>query len=723
MHPDETLIRLADEAGIEPRYWDIQGRLHEATSETLRALLEALGIPAQTNAEAAASLSRLIAEPWRSVLAPVIVAREHGEIDVPFRLPAAETARTIRWRIRLETGEIEVGEAALADMPVEETGTVDGAPINLRRLRLPPLPPGYHEFHMEASGEAATTLIVAPLRCHLPAKFASARCWGLTTQLYSLNTQANWGMGDFGDIRMLIENTAPLGVDAIGLNPLHALFLDTPEQASPYSPNSRLFRNPLYLDPSSMPDFSESSEARALFDMPDMIRALSIARDGPLVNYKAVAALKLALLQLMRRSFEEKHLSEENGRGQEYRNYVERAEEALERFATYQALAEHLGTHDWRQWPDGYRDCASREVRVFQEAQSGRISFFKYLQWLCEEAFSGAAKLARARGMAVGLCNDLAISVDASSADHWANRDLFAGQARVGAPPDPFNELGQEWGVVPLIPHRLKATGYAHFIALLRANMRHAGALRIDHIMGWQRLFMIPAGASPADGAYVRFPLDELMAIAALESQRNECLIIGEDLGTVPAGFRERMSGANMLSCRVLYFERGHDRFHQPEEYPALASVSASTHDLATLHGFWTGDDIAAKAQLGALATAEEEARARAERAHDKRLLLQALADEGLLPQGADPSDADRTAWSPELGSALHLYLARTPACLVMVQLDDLAGEEHQANLPGSTTQYPNWRRRLSRDLSELLNDPAIRCQMEEITAERARRL
>lgn len=722
MYSDETLIRLADAAGIEPRYWDIQGRLHEATSETLRALLEALGIPAQTDADAAASLSRLIAEPWRNVLAPAIVGREHDEIEVSFRLPAAESTGSIRWCIRLESGEIETGEAALADMPVEESGSIDGLPISLRHLRLPPLPPGYHEFRLERSGEAIATLIVAPMRCYLPAKFASAPCWGLSTQLYSLNTQENWGMGDLDDLRMLIENSAPMGVDAIGLNPLHALFLDIPEQASPYSPNSRLFRNPLYLAPGSMPDFLESSEARALFDMPEMMRALSIARDGSLVNYKAVAALKLALLQLMRRSFEKKHLSEESRRGREYRNFVEQAGVALERFATFQALAEHLGTHDWRQWPVGYRDCASREVHAFQEAQSGRIAFFKYLQWLCEEAFSGMAKLARARGMEVGLCNDLAISVDASGADHWANRDLFAGQARVGAPPDPFNELGQEWGVVPLIPHRLRATGYAHFIALLCANMRHAGALRIDHIMGWQRLFMIPAGASPSDGAYVRFPLDDLMAIAALESRRNECLIIGEDLGTVPAGFRERMSAANMLSCRVLYFERAHDRFHRPEEYPALASVSASTHDLATLHGFWTGDDIAAKAQLGTLATAEEEARARAERARDKRFLIQALADEGLLPEGADPSDAGHIAWSPELGSALHRYLARTPSCLVMVQLDDLAGEEHQANLPGSTTQYPNWRRRLSRDLSELFSDPAIRRQMEEITAERAHR-
>jgi 4-alpha-glucanotransferase len=239
--------------------------------------------------------------------------------------------------------------------------------------------------------------------------------------------------------------------------------------------------------------------------------------------------------------------------------------------------------------------------------------------------------------------------------------------------------------------------------------------------MGWQRLFLIPNGAKPSAGAYVGYPLDDLVAIAELESQRHRCVVIGEDLGTVPAGFRERMASANVLSCRIFAFEREHDRFRRPAEYPPLASVSAATHDLATLRGFWDGGDIAAKAKLGLFKSPDEEAQARSGRAADKRLLLQALADETLLPDGATPSDADRLGWTPRLALAVHAYLARSPSLLFLVQLDDLAGEAHQANLPGSTTQYPNWRRRQVRMVDELFTDPATQKEIATIVAERAK--
>ncbi len=522
-------------------------------------------------------------------------------------------------------------------------------------------------------------------------------------------------------MRTLVEQTAAHGACAIGLNPLHALFLDTPEQVSPYSPNSRLFRNPLYLDVAAIPDLEESAEARALIQTPEISRAISAARGAAFVDYKAVARCKLAVLQSLHRSFEAKHDSQETARGQAFRNFVKQSGQALQSFVTFQMLSEHFGSHNWSCWPADCRDCDSNAVSELRNRHADRISFFTYLQWLCEEQLSQAAEAARRRGMAIGLYNDLAVSVDAASADHWAYRDSFVAQLRVGAPPDPFNERGQEWGVVPLNPRKLRATRYAHFIALLRANMRHAGALRIDHVMGWQRLFLIPAGAPATSGAYVRFPLDDLLAIAALESQRNRCLVIGEDLGTVAAGFRERMAAANVLSCRVFYFEREREQFRRPGEYPAQASVSAATHDLPTLRGFWNGDDITAKSHLGNFKSAEEEPHARAARAAEKQLLLQALASEGLLSDGLRPSDADRLDWTPELTGAVHLYLARTPSTLLMVQLDDLANEMHQANLPGSTTEYPNWRRRLSRRLGDLLGDPAIRAQMASITSARAK--
>lgn len=714
MHADHGLGRLADAAGIEPRYWDVAGNLYETSPETMRALCCGLGFPAASAAEIAASLAALDDAEWAAMLPPVIVARAGDEIAVPLRLPVRDGVRVARWFVQMESGERRAGDCDLSALPVEATGQAHGSPVALRYLRLAPLPLGYHEFRLSAADAAVCPLIVAPARCHLPEAFSHGRCWGIAAQLYALRSDADWGMGDFGDLVTLVALAAEAGADAVGLNPLHALFLDTPEQASPYSPNSRLFRNPLYLDLPRLADFGEAGEAAGA--VPRLVRA------GDLIDYKAVAALKRDTLERMYRSFEHRHLARGSARGAAFRGFVERSGPALRSFATFQMLSEHLGTHDWRRWPGRFGDCESGDVRKIQRQQAGRVEFFEYLQWLCEEQFSQAAEAAARGGMAIGLFNDLAVSADAPSADHWAQRGLFAGGLRIGAPPDPFNERGQEWGVVPMNPRRLAATGYAHFIALLRANMRHAGALRIDHVMGWQRLFLIPEGATPASGTYVRYPLDDLLAIAALESHRNRCLVIGEDLGTVPEGFRERMAGANVLSCRILCFERDGERFRRPGEYPALAAVSASTHDLATLRGFWTGEDITQKAGLGILASAEEARRAQSAREADKRALLEALEAEGLLPDGVSPARAGDLGWTADLARAIHVYLARTPSKLLMVQLDDMAGETHQANLPGSTTEYPNWRRRLSRSLTGLREDLSIRSQLMSIASERSRR-
>lgn len=718
MQADERLARLAEAAGVEPRYWDIQGRLYETTPGAARALLGALDLPAGSDGEIAASLELLSEEKWGAPLPPVAVAREHEEILAPLRLPL-DGAKTVRWSVRLESGESRAGECDLQSLPIEETGFARGAPVGLRRFRLAPLPAGYHELRLEAAKETVCLLIVAPARCYLPAERAGGRFWGVSAQLYALRSSRDWGVGDLGDLRTLIELTAAHGADAIGVNPLHSLFLDEPERASPYSPNSRLFRNPLYLDVTAVPDFAESDAARAFVETPEMTRAISAARAGDLVDYMAVAEIKLAVLEQLHRSFEANHAARASARGLAFRDFVERSGEALQRFAAFQMLSEHFGGHDWRSWPRSFRDCESRDVAALRRRNAHRVAFFSYLQWLCEEQFLKAAEEARGSGMAIGLYNDLAVGADAASADHWAYRDVYAGGLRVGAPPDPFNERGQEWGVIPLNPRRLRAARYAHFIALLRANMREAGALRIDHVMGWRRLFLIPVGAPPASGAYVNYPLDDLLAIAALESRRNRCLLIGEDLGTVPEGFRERMTAENVLSCRVFYFEREQDRFRPPEDYPTLAATSASTHDLPTLRGFWRGEDIAAKARLGTFGSPEEEQEARAARARDKRRLLQALGDEGLLPEGTAPSDADHLDWTPALARAVHVYLGRTPSLLLMVQLDDLANQLHQANLPGSIAEHPNWRIRLSRPLADCLNDPAARAQMDAIALAR----
>jgi len=714
---EAALNRLADAAGIEPRYWDIQGHLHERSPETARWLLGALGIPAESDAQIIASLKRLAEGPWAEILPPVIVAREGAEIDVPIRLPTGGALRAVHWTIDFETGGHLAGDCGIEAMAVEAQGDVGGTTISLRRLKLPAQPPGYHHFRLEAPSEATATLIVAPPRCYLPAGARTQRYWGVEAQLYAVRSKNNWGVGDFGDLRTLMGWSAAHGAAAVGVNPLHALFLDTPQDASPYSPNSRLFLNPLYLDITAIPGFSDSADIKALVQSPAVSSVIQSARHADLVDYPAVTAIKLSVLEQLHREFKTKRNG--NAADRRFDKFAEEQGDALRRFASFQMLSETLGTHDWRQWPEAFRNPASQEVVQLVRDNDERVSFFEYLQWQCHEQLRAAVDHAHKEGMQLGLYRDLAISVGAASADHWANQDLFLPDARVGAPPDPFNENGQEWGVVPLNPRRLRETGYAHFISLLRANMRYAGALRIDHVMGWKRLFVIPAGASPSEGAYLQFPLDDLLAIAALESARNECLVIGEDLGTVPAGFRERMAAADILSCRILYFEREHDRFRRPMELPVLAAVSTGTHDLPTVFGYWTSEDIAAKAHLGLFRSSDEESSARLERANDKRFLLEALAEERLLPSGLDSAHTGSVEWTSQLGIAIQAYLARAPCLLLLIQLDDLTSERQQANLPGTKTEFPNWRRRLGRSLEDLAVDIGVSEAFAAISRER----
>jgi 4-alpha-glucanotransferase len=697
---DDALNSLAAAAGIEASYWDIGGRLHQTSAETTRHLLSGMGFPATTETEIAASLIRLEEEIWRETLPPVIVAAQGQEIVVPLRLPATATGH-LRWTLDLESGAQASGEVALDGFAVEASGARDGVQTFLRRMRLPTQPLGYHRLRIDTDTASVTDIISAPSRCYLPSN--DRRYWGIAAQLYALRSRNNWGIGDFTDLRALVEWAGKRGAAAIGVNPLHALFLDTPQDASPYSPNSRLFLNPLYLDVTAIPDFFESPEARGLASS----SLVGAARAGDYVDYPAVAVAKLAVLDCLYSHFRTAHGGESDARGGIFRQFVVEEGRDLNRFATFQMLSERFGTHDWTHWPQPWRKPDAPEK--LSAEQAARVGFFEYLQWQCSLQLSAAAA---GNSMAFGLYNDLAVSVAAASADHWANQDLFIGDARVGAPPDPFNESGQEWGVVPFNPRRLRATGYAHFIALLRANMRYAGALRIDHVMGWQRLFLIPAGGPTSGGAYMRYPLDDLLAIAALESQRNECLLIGEDLGTVPAGFRERMAATGLLSCRILYFECDGHRFHRPGELPRNAAVSAANHDLATLRGYWTSEDIAIKSRLGIL-DGDAERRARDERGRDKRLLLQALAEEGLY------ASTEEGAWTSLLADAIHAYLARSPALLFMPQADDFSNEACQANLPGSVTEYPNWRRRLSRSLEEMAADPVLTQSMATIAGER----
>ena len=708
-----SLHRLADLAGIETTYVDAHDRPRTVPDDTLRALLAASGYPADSEGDIADAISDIELAPWRTPLEPVTVIGENSDsISTIITVRAAAGNDLLPWAVTTEDGTVIEGIVRPADFPVEDERIVDGEHLQRRRLHFGTTPlPGYHHLSI-GEKDATTTLIVTPEKCHLPLAWQRGeRTWGFAVQLYGLRSARNWGMGDFGDLETLAVEAAGLGAGAVGLNPLHALFPNWPDRCSPYSPSSRLFLNVLYIDVEAVPDFAECQEARELVSSPGFRAALCEARDAALINYAAVAALKLPVLDLLYASFRRRHMGggQPSKRARTFLRFREDGGGDLWRMAVFETLRESLGRdRPQREWPRPYRDASSQDVARFAGENEVRVAFHIYLQWLADEQLSGARERA---DMNVGFYNDLALGCDADGADAWAWSGCIAEGARLGAPPDIFNPMGQDWGLPPFRPMALREAAYRPFIATLRAAMRHAGAVRLDHVMRLKRLFWIPPGGLPADGGYVCYPFEDLLGIVSLESRRNNCAVIGEDLGTVPKGFRKRLARASILSYRLLWFERDTEgRFLPPGDYPPVSLVAATTHDLATISGFWSGHDLDARTNLGLFPSLQDEKKARKERPRARERLLRALRREGLVLAGE--VDVDTVIES------IHRFLARAPSVLLMVQFEDLLGERDQVNMPGTTTEHPNWRRRIPLALETLMHDPRVLSLAESLRKE-----
>ena len=713
MEADEDLRRLANLAGVETRYWDIRGNLHEASPETLRAILGALDISAESESAVKASIAALSDAEWSGMLPTSVVVSAGQPASIEVRIPAGDAEASLEWRLQMEDGSSHSGNDRLGVLADLGARSVHARDILRKRLVLPALPLGYHTLHLVLKTASSKARIIAvPSGCHLPPALEQGeRLWGVSAQLYALRSERNWGVGDFTDLRDLINWAGKCKADVIGINPLHALFLHDPASASPYAPNSRLFLNPLYIDPAKLEGFDPLAISAR-----DVKAGVSEKQEN-LIDYRDTAKRKL---EIMQKRFEEfQTLRPDHEASALFRSFRESGGESVYRFAVFQTLTEHLKTNNWAKWPAGLRDPASGETKEFARANEHRIAFFEYLQWQADKQLKSAAAAAWHQGMAIGLYRDLAVGSDPSGADVWSDQSLYALRARIGAPPDPFSERGQEWGVVPIDPRQLTETGYACFAALLRANMRHAGALRIDHAMGLQRQFWVPLGEPPSKGTYVRYPFEDLLGILALESHRNRCVVIGEDLGTVPEGFRAHMEKVKALSYRVLYFEKQGETFRRPGEYPALSTACVATHDLPTLRGYWNGDDLKICRQLGEFASADAFHQAKFERQCEKLRLVEALSAEGLLFAGSVDEVAN-SPWTPALAVAVHGFVARSSAAIVVAQLEDLVGEEHQANVPGTTQEYPNWRRRLSQGFEQISSNPMTLRIVETIIGERA---
>lgn len=542
-----------------------------------------------------------------------------------------------------------------------------------------------------------------------PRWLVDSRVWGLTCQLYSLRSARNWGIGDFEDLARLAEIAARHGADFIGLSPLHALFVADPDRFSPYAPSSRIFLNPLFIAPDRLP------WADGLFAANEA--ELGALRRTKLVDYRNVYAVKLRALKAVFDRFQETASPAERESFAAYR--AEQGEPLLQH-AIYEALSEHFvaqGGHvAWSTWPEEYRDPANVAVRDFARAQKNRIAFHIWLQWIAGRQLAEAQARAKAAGMRIGLYLDLAVGVSPDGSRAWINGKSIARQARIGAPPDALGPEGQDWGLVPFSPRGLAEESIEPFRALLRANMRHAGAMRLDHAMGLQRLFWIPEGESARHGAYVRYPFREMLEAVAEESWMFRCIVIGEDLGTLPPGFTDTIVRAGLLSYQVLYFTRHDGHLLPPHAYRREALACVSTHDLPTLKGWWTGSDINCRAEAGRCTREEAGAQLMA-RDGERRALLRALAEAGLT--SLDPEGPLPEVMPDDLLVAAHRFVARTPSRLFAVQIEDALGQTEQANLPGTTGEHPNWRRKIGVPIEELEDQSLFRSLTGALAEER----
>jgi 4-alpha-glucanotransferase len=659
----EAIAERAAQWGIDTEYTDALGNQKVVDPDALAKIVEAVAADRDP--------------PKPGTVPPVVVVRSGR--DARLDVSAVSKPFVIRWDI------------------TADGATVAGGSCHAEPCRLPDsLPFGTYRLRLQVSSPAGdrserAVLLAAPERAYQGD--ASGRLWAIAVQLYGVRSRRNWGIGDFTDLEQLIETAAGAGAAGIGLNPLHALFDDRPEQASPYAPNTRLFLNTLYIDVNAVPEFPGLRAA----GVEQEVRRL---RGTELVDYAGVASVKLKGLRLAYVNFREQA---QGARRRDFEAFRQEMGEALTRFACFEVLRRRF-PQVWWEWPAEWRTPNAETLERLRLAEPEEVGFYEYVQWIADRQLGACQAKARGCGMPIGLYIDLAVGVDAGGADAWSEQSAILSSLSVGAPPDLLNTAGQNWGLAGFNPAELAAQAFEPFRRMLRSAMRHAGAVRLDHILGLKRLYLIPHGLDPKQGAYLRFPLDGMLAVAAQESVRGRCIVIGEDLGTVPPGFRETLADWGIWSYLVMLFERGQDgSFHPPEHYPANALATFSTHDLPTFAGWASGHDLAVKRALDIDPGETDQERDRARTAFQQALDRRGLAHD----PGGDFVAATR-------------YLAATPSRLLVVSMEDILGVADQPNVPGTVTEHPNWRRRLPVLLEDLAEDARLR-ELGRVMAEAER--
>lgn len=697
----QELAELATAHGVQCEYTDHDGRVQQVSPSTLVAVLEALGVQASTPGAVTASLDRARDDEWRAMLPPTVVTREGTEVQVPVHV--ADGADVTAW-VELEQAETPVVPASATPWRVTAPGgaptsgsfaTVKGSRVQLRQadvfaeprtvdsrkvgratFTLPDtLPLGWHTLHAESGGQTAqASLVVTPARLELREEIARKQAWGFMVQLYSVRSRDSWGMGDLADLGDLAWQTAHNGgADFVAINPLHATEPVVPVTPSPYLPTSRRFMSPLYIRVEDIRETAYLSAAdRSLVEWAaEPVRELS--EDSGPIDRDAVWEAKKAALEVVYTA------PRSAARQTAFDEFVLAQGRGLVDFATWCAIKEHL---DGRDWPAELSDPGSSGVQTLRNALSDRVQFYCWLQWVADEQLRAAHRAGLDAGMRLGVFKDLAVGSNPEGADAWADAAVLARGVSVGAPPDMYNQQGQNWSQPPWNPRALAKVGYAPYREMLRTVLRHCGGLRVDHVLGLFRLWWIPGGARASAGAYVTYDHEALIGILCLEAHRAGVAIVGEDLGTFEPWIRDYLAERGVLGTSVLLFERDEAGAPvEPEAYRSAALATVTTHDLPPTAGYLAGEHVDLRERLGLLTEDATILRARARQ--ERESLVEALSRRGLTT--FDPSER-------ELVEGLHRYLKDTPSALVGVSLADAVGERRTQNQPGTDSEYPNWR-------------------------------
>ena len=723
----QLLQQLVEMRGIETRYVDAWGNPATIAEKSKAKLLNVLGYDTSNDEKIQSQISADIASVWLSPLNPVSVVRSTEQINLPVRLPIELVNDEHVITITCEDGKAIEHNFIPVDQEMMTMAHIDDVEFHEYVVTLPfSLPLGYHDVTLSADNDQLGTsrIIVAPQACYTPSEIKQGKkTWGLSVQLYCVRSEKNWGIGDFSDLALLVEKAAAVGADFVGLNPIHALYPANPNACSPYGPSSRRWLNYLYIDVTAV-DGYESDPVQEIVNNETFKKTLEHARSEDYVDYEAVAHIKLKALKAVFDVYEEKYLRNNTKQNKAFKAFIEAGGESLDMLATYDALQSDLHAQGKESWgwpvfPEAYKDYYNPAVEKFKKANKRQVKFYLFLQWIASQQLENASSKAIECGMTIGLYRDLAVGVSEGSAEIWGNKDLYCTDASVGAPPDILGPLGQNWGLPPMDPRKLYEQGYQPIIDLFASNMASSGSLRIDHVMALLRLWWVVKGDNAKDGGYVYYPVDDLLGILALESHRNQSLVIGEDLGTVPEEIRSKLADNGVYSYRVFFFEQAEDGgFFSPSHYPVQSMSTLTTHDMPTLIGYWHCLDLELGKDIGLYPTEEILQTLYTDRHENKQAILDTLHGHGSVGHEVG-RDVNYTGMDKALNHGMQVHMAGGSSALLSLQLEDWLEMDKPVNVPGTFNEYPNWKRKLTENIESLFERKDINELAAKLTQSR----